>query len=101
MLSDDRDQIELQVIADVLDTVEARLREREQCGWRLTVPRSRIYATVLLAVIVSARATHAFPATLDRADILDAIFDGIEPPYSGTAGRPVEDAIRNHIVHVN
>lgn len=101
MPSDDHDQIELQVIEDVLDTVEARLRERERCGWRLTVPRSQIYATVLYAVIVSARAAHAFPATLDRADILDAIFDGAEPPNSGDVTRPVEDIIRSHTVHVN
>lgn len=101
MPSDDRDQIELQVIVDVLDTVEARLRECERCGWRLTVPRSQIYATVLYAVIVSARATHAFPATIDRADILDAILDGAEPSNSGYVGRPVEDIISSHTVQVN
>lgn len=101
MPSDDRDQIELQVIQDVLDTVEAQLRERERHGWRLTVPRARIYATVLYAVIVSARAAHAFPATLDRADILDTIFDGTEPSDPADAERPVEDAIRRHTVHVN
>ena len=101
MHSDDRDQIELQVIQDVLDTVEAQLQERERCGWRLTAPRSRIYAAVLHAVILSARATHAFPATLDRADILDTILDGAEPPDPDNAEQPVQDAIRNHTVNMN
>ncbi|NNH74926.1 hypothetical protein HLB23_34620 [Nocardia uniformis] len=101
MYSDDREQVELQVIQDVLDTVETQLRERERRGWRLTVPRSQVYATVLYAVIVSARASHAFPATLDRADILDEFFDGIESSDSLDARQPVEDAVRNHTVHVN
>ncbi|QLY28362.1 hypothetical protein [Nocardia huaxiensis] len=101
MPCDDPDLVEVQVIADVLETVEARLRERELCGWRLTVPRSRVYAAVLHAVIVSARASHRIPATLDRADILDAIFDGIEPTWSGSGARPVEDVIRSSTVHVN
>ncbi|MFE3189490.1 hypothetical protein ACFXHA_10810 [Nocardia sp. NPDC059240] len=101
MPSDDREQIELQVIQDVLDTVEARLRERERCGWRLTVPRSRIYATVLLAVIASARDTHRLPATLDRAAVLDDILDGAEPNTPGNAGHLVEDAIGNHMTPAN
>ncbi|WP_330182068.1 hypothetical protein OHB26_38045 [Nocardia sp. NBC_01503] len=101
MPCDDRDQIERQVIADVLDTVEAQLRERELHGWRLTVPRSRIYAIVLHAVIVSARAAHRYPATLDRADILDAIFDGAEPCAPGSARRLVADVIGRHTVHAN
>ncbi|MFI6867739.1 hypothetical protein [Nocardia sp. NPDC050406] len=101
MRCDDGEEIELQVIRDVLDTVEERLLEWERHGWRLTIPRSLIYATVLYSVIVSARAARIFPARLDRADILDAIFDGIEPSDTGTAGRPVEDLIRRHTVHVN
>ncbi|MBF6177646.1 hypothetical protein [Nocardia otitidiscaviarum] len=101
MPCDDPDRIEIQVIVDVLDTVEARLRERERYGWRLTVPRSHIYAAVLHAVIVSARASHRLPATLDHADILDAIFDGTEPLNRSEAGRPVEDLIGHHIVPVN
>ncbi|APB00570.1 hypothetical protein [Nocardia seriolae] len=98
MPCDDRDRIEIQVIADVLDAVDTRLRERERHGWRLTVPRSHVYALVLHAVIRSARA-HSYRGTLDAADILDAIFDGAERPVSG--GEPVEDAIRKHTVHVN
>ncbi|MRH92585.1 hypothetical protein GFY24_35065 [Nocardia sp. SYP-A9097] len=101
MPCDDRDQVERQVIVDVLDTVEAQLRERERHGWRLTVPRSRVYAIVLHAVIVSARAAHRYPATLDGADILDAIFDGAESAGSDSAGRLVEDVIGRHTVHMN
>ncbi|WP_067565094.1 hypothetical protein [Nocardia acidivorans] len=101
MPCDDRDQIERQVIADVLDTVEAKLRERERQGWRLTVPRSRIYAIVLHAVIVSARAARRYPATLDGADILDAIFDGAESGAPGGAKRLVEDVIGRYSVHTN
>ncbi|MFJ4654387.1 hypothetical protein ACIP5Y_24220 [Nocardia sp. NPDC088792] len=100
MLSDEHDQIELQVIQDVLDTVEARLRERERRGWQLTVPRFRVYATVLLAVVVSARESHRFPLTLDGAEILDAIFDGTEPSNPASV-QPVDDAITNHTVNVN
>ncbi|MFC9999246.1 hypothetical protein [Nocardia sp. NPDC127526] len=101
MPCDDPDRMEIQVIVDVLDTIEARLCERERCGWRLTVPRSYIYAAVLHAVIVSARASHRLPATLDHAEVLDAIFDGTEPPCRGGTGRPVEDLIGLHTVHVN
>lgn len=38
MPCDDTDRIEIQVIVDVLDTIDARLRARERNGWRLTVP---------------------------------------------------------------
>ncbi|AYF74799.1 hypothetical protein D7D52_14030 [Nocardia yunnanensis] len=99
MPCDDSEQIELQVIQDVLEAVEARLREKERCGWRLTVPRSRVYATVLLAVVVSAREAHRLPATLDRAEVLDAILDGADSDHG--CGRPVEDAIDGHITSVN
>lgn len=98
---DDPGQIELQVIQDVLDTVEARLRQKEARGWRLTVPRSRIYAIVLLAVIVSARDAHRIPATLDHAAILDSILDGAEAATDDGVAQPIEDAIGNHIIPVN
>lgn len=101
MPCDDRDQIEVQVIVDVLNSVEARLRERELCGWRLTVPRTRIYAIVLHAVILSARAACTLPATLDRAAVLDTIFDCVEPPESGDGANPVEDTISRHIANAN
>ncbi|WP_280359276.1 hypothetical protein [Nocardia otitidiscaviarum] len=101
MCCDVPDRIEIQVIVDVLDTIDARLREREHLGWRLTVPRSRIYAAVLHVVIVSARASHRLPATLDHAEILDTIFDGAEPPSRSDTGRPIEDLLEYHTVQVN
>ncbi|WP_330185364.1 hypothetical protein OHB26_18355 [Nocardia sp. NBC_01503] len=84
MPCDDTNQIELQVIRDVLDVIDARLRDSETHGWHLTAPRTHIYAAVLLAVIVSARESHRIPATLDHAAILDAIFDGLDPPIPQT-----------------
>ncbi|MEV6099974.1 hypothetical protein [Nocardia sp. NPDC051981] len=101
MSCDDPDRIEIQVIQDVLDTVEARLCDRERRGWRLTAPRSLIYAAVLHAVIVSARASHRLPATLDHAAVLDAIFDGTEPAEPGERGRPVDDVIDRHTMNMN
>ncbi|AYF76707.1 hypothetical protein D7D52_26065 [Nocardia yunnanensis] len=100
-MSDDPDRIERQVIRDVLDTVDARLRELERRGWQLTVPRSHVYAAVLHMVIVSARASHRVPATLDRADILDAILDGIESADGSAADRLVDHTIKRYAVHVN
>lgn len=51
-------------------------------------------------MIRSARATHIFPSTLDRAAILDTIFDGIEP--SAVDDRcPVTAAIADHTVNTN
>ncbi|MFJ9367842.1 hypothetical protein ACIRRA_25955 [Nocardia sp. NPDC101769] len=101
MPCDDPDLIEIQVIQDVLDTIETRLRDRERHGWRLTVPRSRVYATLLHAVIVSARESHRLPATLDRAPILDTILDGAEPSNQTAAIRPIEDVINHNTVPVN
>ncbi|MEC3916825.1 hypothetical protein [Nocardia sp. CDC160] len=101
MPCDDLESIELQVIEDVLDTVETRIREMERCGWRLTVPRSRVYAAVLLAVVVSAREAHRVPATLDHAAILDEILDGAEPFGDPRARQPIEDTIRGYATPVN
>ncbi|MEU6584061.1 hypothetical protein [Nocardia sp. NPDC046763] len=89
------------MIQDVLDIVEVRLRDHERCGWRLTVPRSQIYATILHAVIVSARESHRVPATLDRAAILDIILDGADPPDSGPTPSPVDNVIRRHTANMN
>lgn len=99
MPSDDLDLVEIQVIQDVLDVVEARLRDRERHGRRLTVPRSRVYATVLHKVIVSARESRRLPATLDHAAILDTILDGAE--VTDTDVRPIEDVLDHHTVPVN
>ncbi|MFE3795474.1 hypothetical protein KHQ06_21615 [Nocardia tengchongensis] len=101
MPSDDPDQVEIQVIQDVLDAIETRLRDRERHGWRLTVPRSRVYAALLHAVIVSARESHCLPATLDRATILDTILDGVEPSNHYAVSRPIEDVLDHSTVPVN
>ncbi|GAB2550823.1 hypothetical protein GCM10027167_67190 [Nocardia heshunensis] len=101
MPRDELGQIELQVIQDVLDAVEAQIRELERRGWRLTVPRSRVYATILLAVVVSAREAHRIPATLDRAAILDEILDGAEPFDTHPARRSIEETIRNYTAPAN
>ncbi len=101
MPCDESEQMELQVIVDVLDAVEARLREHERCGWRLTVARTRIYAAVLHAVILSARSTCIFPPTLDRAAVLDTILDGAEPTGSCGSATPIDNAIEGHIVNLN
>ncbi|NNH69464.1 hypothetical protein HLB23_06195 [Nocardia uniformis] len=55
----------------------------------------------LHAVIVSARASHRLPATLDRADILDLIFDGTEPANRGDVEGSVDDVIRHHTMNMN
>ncbi|MGW4532248.1 hypothetical protein ACWEOI_14985 [Nocardia sp. NPDC004340] len=101
MPCDDFDAIEIQVIQDVLDIVEARLREGERCGRRLTVPRSRVHAAMLHAVIASARESYGCRATLDRAGILDAIFDGVESTSATNAMDPVDSAIQRHMVNTN
>ncbi|MEV0465678.1 hypothetical protein AB0I30_29875 [Nocardia tengchongensis] len=101
MPSDDPDQVEIQVIQDVLDAIETRLRDRERHGWRLTVPRSRVYATLLHAVVASARESHRLPATLDHATILDTILDGAEPSIHQAASRPIDDVLDRSTVPVN
>ncbi|MFD7845477.1 hypothetical protein ACFV4K_21390 [Nocardia sp. NPDC059764] len=97
----DPDLVEIQVIQDVLDAIEARLRDRERHGRRLIVPRSRVYATVLHAVIVSARESRRLPATLDHAAILDTILDGAEATDPDTGLRPIEDVLDRHTVPMN
>ncbi|GAB2531004.1 hypothetical protein [Nocardia heshunensis] len=101
MSCDDADSIEIQVVQDILEVVEARLREWEGCGWWLSVPRWRVFAVVLHAVIVSARETHGCRATLDRAQVLDAIFDGVESPNGANVANPVDCVIRRHGVNAN
>lgn len=93
--------IEIHVIQDVIDIVESRLQQYERCGWQLTVPRSRLYATLLRAVVASAR-EQSFRATLDSADILDSILDGVEScGAAGVSQQPIDDVIRRHTVNTN
>ncbi|AYF73759.1 hypothetical protein D7D52_07685 [Nocardia yunnanensis] len=99
MLCDDPDEVEVQVIQDVLAVVEARLREWEGWGWRVVVPRERVHAVVLQAVIRSVREGFGWRATLDRAGILDRILDGAEAAEEG--GSPVDWVIRGHGAQTN
>lgn len=101
MPCDDADLVEIQVIQDVLDAIEARLRDRERHGWHLIVPRTRVYAALLHAVVVSARESHRLPATLDHATILDTILDGVEPDNRHGVAHPIEDVLDHSTVPVN
>ncbi len=76
-MADEPTEIEIQVIQDVIETVEERLRRYEQRGGQVLTTRSRIYAVVVHAVVVSAR-ERALGATLDNADVLDYLLDGVE-----------------------
>ncbi|WP_433732060.1 hypothetical protein ACQP0C_08070 [Nocardia sp. CA-129566] len=71
------EEIEIQVIRDVIDAVEVHLRGVERRGAHLRAPRSRLYAAVIHTVIASAR-LQSFCATLDSAEVLDALLDGPE-----------------------
>ncbi|WP_433682987.1 hypothetical protein [Nocardia sp. CA-119907] len=71
------EEVEIQVIQDVIDAVEAHLRGVERRGAHLHAPRSRLYAAVIHTVIASAR-LQSFRATLDSAEVLDALLDGPE-----------------------
>ncbi|NNH72867.1 hypothetical protein HLB23_23915 [Nocardia uniformis] len=97
---DDLQQIEIHVLQDVIETIDTALRSAEQRGLRLTAPRSHIYATVLYAVVDSAR-KRCFRATLDGADILDSILDGVESlDADGDFVNPVESAVSTHTAPV-
>ncbi|MCU1647453.1 MAG: hypothetical protein JWN03_7728 [Nocardia sp.] len=72
-------KIEIDVLREVIDAVEARLRVVEASGRSVVQPRSQIYAAVIHAVIVSARAAgHHGTGSLSSAPLLDAILDGAE-----------------------
>ncbi|MEU0503590.1 hypothetical protein [Nocardia sp. NPDC005998] len=71
------------------------MRQVERSGRQLTAPHSRIYATVIYAVVASAR-EQAFRPTLDAAELLDSILDGAESPHPGNAlAQPIETHIAN------
>ncbi|WP_433728802.1 hypothetical protein ACQP0C_39945 [Nocardia sp. CA-129566] len=98
-MPDDEDAalIEIHVIQDVIDAVETLLRQTERSGRQLTAPRSRIYATVLYAVLASAR-EQPFRPTLDAADLLDSILDGAESPHPDNT---LAELIETHIAKAN
>ncbi|WP_067465571.1 hypothetical protein [Nocardia amamiensis] len=79
-------EIEVRALYEVIAAVDARLAERAAQGHKLTVPRAKIYAAVLYAVIVSARdAGHHGAGSLASAPLLDVILNGAEATDWDTA----------------
>lgn len=97
-MADEPAEIEIQVIQDVIETVEKRLRRYEQRGGQVLTTRSRIYAVVVHAVVASAR-ERALGATLDNADVLDYLLDGVECEWS--AQNPRTDVIGRYLAGSN
>ncbi|AVH23569.1 hypothetical protein [Nocardia cyriacigeorgica] len=68
-------EIEIAVLREVIDAVDARLDTIAH----LTVPRSKVYASVIYAVLSSARSTgHYGAGMLANAPLLDSILSGAE-----------------------
>ncbi|WP_433723967.1 hypothetical protein ACQP0C_25950 [Nocardia sp. CA-129566] len=71
--------IEIRVLRDVIDAVDARLSELQSSGCEITASRSTVHARVLYAVIASARQTgHYGAGMLAKAPLLDVILTGAE-----------------------
>jgi hypothetical protein len=71
--------IEIRVLREVVDAVEARLREREARGHWIRTPRAHVHAAVIHAFMVSARETgHYGAGSLAGAPLLDAILGGVD-----------------------
>ncbi len=72
-------EIEIRVLRDVIDAVDARLGELRSSGCDITASRSTVHARVIYAVIASARETgHYGAGMLARAPLLDVILTGAE-----------------------
>lgn len=72
-------ELEVRVLGEVIDAVEEWVRDAEVSGQAVPVPRSQIYASVIQAVLASARETgHYGPGSLASAPLLDAILSGAE-----------------------
>ncbi|MEV6097751.1 hypothetical protein [Nocardia sp. NPDC051981] len=83
---DDQSDIEIRALQDVIDAVEDRLRRFEAKDGVVLAERSEVYATVIYAVIASARASgHYGAGSLARAPLLDEILLGAEPEPWETA----------------
>lgn len=73
-------ELEIGVIQEVIDAVDAQLNDAPN----LAVPRSRVYASVLYAVMVSATESGHFGAgMLSNAPLLDSILSGDEGAQHG------------------
>lgn len=77
--------------------MEALLRQTERSGRQLTAPRSRIYATVLYAVVASAR-EQTFRLPLDAGEVLDSILGGAESVHPGNVLAQLSET---HIANAN
>ncbi|WP_405493975.1 hypothetical protein [Nocardia sp. NBC_00511] len=79
-------EIDIRVLREVIDAVEDRLRAMEARGGVVTVTRAEIYATVIYAVMSSAReAGHYGAGSLVRAPLLDEVLAGADPEPWETA----------------
>lgn len=73
-------ELEIGVIQDVIDAVDAQLDD----ALNLAVPRSRVYAAVIYAVMVSATESGRFGSgMLINAPLLDSILSGAEGSEHG------------------
>jgi hypothetical protein len=71
--------IEIRVLRDVIDAVDARLGELQSSGHKIAASRGTVHARVLYAVIASARETgHYGVGMLVKAPLLDVILSGAE-----------------------
>ncbi|QLY29225.1 hypothetical protein [Nocardia huaxiensis] len=76
----------MRVLQEVIDEVDARIEAMEAEGRVLAVPRSKVLATVIYAVMASARSTGSYgSASLASAPLLDVILDGAEGSTWDTA----------------
>ncbi|MVU78156.1 hypothetical protein GPX89_12985 [Nocardia sp. ET3-3] len=77
---DGLNDVEIRAVREIIDAVEDRLRHMEITGTPAPAPRSEIYATVICAVIASARASgHHGSGSIAQAPLLDEILIGSNP----------------------
>ncbi|GAB4583883.1 hypothetical protein [Nocardia sp. IFM 10818] len=78
--------LEIRVLTDVIEAAESLLRRLEATGSTIAVRRPEAVATLIQAVMASARATgHYDPGSLVYAPLLDAILTGADATSWDTA----------------
>ncbi|MCU1643986.1 MAG: hypothetical protein JWN03_4261 [Nocardia sp.] len=76
---DSTSEVEVRVLCEVIEAVDGWLREYERAGRPVIAPRAQVYASVIHAVLASARAGGYYgPGSLASAPLLDAILAGPE-----------------------
>lgn len=71
--------IEIDVLREVIEAVDALLRNLETAGTTIVAPRPQMYAVAIQAVIASARATgHYGAGSLSSATLLDSILEQLD-----------------------